>query len=481
MSKRLARKIEAAPYKILTGDVREMLSTIPDESVQCCVTSPPYRGLRDYGTEPQVWGGEEGCKHEWGTSIPQFDGSGLHRMPANQTGGTKDYSSRSDNRGAFCGQCNAWRGHLGLKPTPELYVEHLVGVFREVRRVLRRDGTFWLNVGDCYASGGRVDFGPCQPGTKQASQSAVKSARRSPQPPGLKPKDLVGIPWRLAFALQADGWYLRSDIIWSKPNPMPESCRDRPTKAHEYVFLLTKSGRYFFDQDAVREPVKSTSGECSVAPHGKHVLKTGHREQHVKKYDHICGANVRTVWTIPTQPFPEAHFATFPEALPERCIRAGTSERGCCPECGAPRERVVERKTATPGQKPGYTRDCTMRNDGERAGCFVDQSSKTTGWEPSCDCQNEDAVQAWDIPDAVAQAPPFDPVPCTVLDPFVGSGTTAIVSVRLGRKAIGIELNPEYAAMVENQLAATAPGSIRRPKKFRLPRRKKLKRRRPNA
>jgi DNA modification methylase len=411
-------------YTILTGDAREVLGTLADESVHCVVTSPPYWGLRDYGVG----------------------------------------------------------GQLGLEPTPELYVEHMVDVFREVRRVLRRDGTLWLNMGDCYANVSAGAGGKGKQWTnKGTTDDGIRSFRKDIT--GLKPKDLVGVPWRLAFALQADGWWLRSDIVWAKPNPMPESCRDRPTKAHEYVFLLTRSVKYYWDQEAVREPVKSTSGEVSVAPHGKHVLETGHRRQHVKKYDRICGANIRTVWTIPTQPFPEAHFATFPEALPERCIRAGTSERGCCPTCGAFWVRVVE-KTRTfesgsgrAGNLPSGKNEPGLQGGGEtgdvRRGPCV--SSRTIGWEPSCDCTNIDAVQAWDVPEAAAQAPPHDPVPCVVLDPFVGSGTTAIVAVRLDRRAVGIDLSPEYTDMVERQLAVVTPGvGAKRPRKFKLKARRRL-------
>jgi hypothetical protein len=192
-----------------------------------------------------------------------------------------------------------------------------------------------------------------------------------------------------------------------------------------------------------------------------------------------AGRNVRSVWTIPTQPFPEAHFATFPEALPERCIRAGTSERGCCPECGAPWVRVVE-KTKPPGKDTRTPGKHTLVGDGKISGAKMQEwinthPPKTVGWEPSCDCANIDAVQAWDVPEAAAQAPPHDPVPCVVLDPFVGSGTTAIVAVRLGRRAVGIDLSPEYTAMVERQLAVVTPGvGARRPRKFKLKARRRL-------
>ena len=252
--------------QILVGDTRHVLSTLPPESVNCVVTSPPYWGLRDYGHD----------------------------------------------------------GQIGLEKTPEAYVSELVAVFREVRRVLRGDGTVWLNLGDSYGSGGMSNPSGSSTliGGKDRGASGYSISRSVP--PGLKPKDLVGIPWRVAFALQADGWYLRSDIIWAKPNPMPESVTDRPTKAHEYVFLLTKSARYWYDLEAVREPVSPfNEGAVSVAPHGEHVAEMGHRKQEIRRYAEIKGANARTVWTIATQPYPEAHFATFPPALARRCILAG--------------------------------------------------------------------------------------------------------------------------------------------------------------
>ena len=252
------------------GDALERLREMPERSARCCVTSPPYWGLRDYGHE----------------------------------------------------------GQLGLERTPEEYVEKLVEVFREVRRVLANDGTLWLNLGDSYTSGGRANFGPDNPGDKQHSQNAVKSTSRAPQPPGLKPKDLVGVPWRVAFALQADGWWLRSDIIWAKPNPMPESVTDRPTKAHEYLFLLSKSQRYYYDAEAIAEPSVdlpgvSRGGSLSrFGPSEQFVAGQAHRGE--KEYASNGTRNRRTVWTIPTQPFPGAHFAVMPQALVEPCILAGS-------------------------------------------------------------------------------------------------------------------------------------------------------------
>jgi DNA modification methylase len=250
-------------------------------------------------------------------------------------------------QGSFCG-CGSWRGALGLEPTPELYTAHLVDVFREVRRVLRDDGTLWLNLGDSYTSGNRPAYD--RRSNNRGNHGITDSRLR--QPADLKPKDLIGIPWRVALALQADGWYLRSDIIWAKSNPMPESVTDRPTKSHEYLFLLSKRERYFYDANAIREPLaypgrtykartdelktrklKTQSLRCTPGLHDGRTL-CGSPE---------LGRNKRSVWTIPTEPYAGAHFATYPTRLVEPCIKAGSSERGCCRSCGAPWQRMLKK------------------------------------------------------------------------------------------------------------------------------------------
>lgn len=257
-------------WEIKQGDCLDILRTMQDKTVHCCVTSPPYWGLRDYG-------------------VP---------------------------------------GQLGLEPTPEEYVAKMVEVFREVRRVLRDEGTLWLNLGDSYASGKPKDC---------TKPDLMWSNGQSRLVPGYKHKDLIGIPWRVAFALQTDGWYLRSDIIWSKPNPMPESVTDRPTKAHEYIFLLTKSERYFYDAEAIKEPAvthlrdkrygpESTGRNRDDEPWNQQGTLRPHKG--FKNLDTTSGRNKRTVWTVATQPFPGAHFATFPPKLIEPCILAGCPAEG---------------------------------------------------------------------------------------------------------------------------------------------------------
>jgi DNA modification methylase len=326
---------------IRKGDCRDVLRALPSESVHCAVTSPPYFGLRDYGVA----------------------------------------------------------GQIGLEPNIDDYSATMVDVFRQIHRALRKDGTLWLNLGDSYATGTSSPRNPTTTGEHGYWENPAIKHRINGAADGLKAKDLVGIPWRIAFALQADGWYLRQDIIWSKPNPMPESVRDRCTKAHEYLFLLSKSERYYFDQSAIAEEMAESSIERLSQPNleiqggsqrvpGKtngpmkavgslHMGETPRNDG--ERWRLADGGvaprgtrNKRSVWEVATQPFSGAHFATFPPALIEPCIKAGCQEGG------------------------------------------------------------------------------------TVLDPFAGAGTTGLVADRLGRNAILIELNPDYAAMIERRISADA-------------------------
>ena len=384
---------------IYTGHCLDVLRGLPYCSVQCCVTSPPYWGLRDYGVD----------------------------------------------------------GQIGLEKTPEEYVANMVEVFREVRRVLRDDGCVWLNLGDTYCNAGSRNNGTGLDGKRRGGMSNTDGTwsdareqhgdmRHRLKGCGIKHKDRCMIPARVALALQADEWWLRDEIVWAKPSPMPSSVRDRTTSAHEMVYLLAKRARYFYDADAVREPHKASSlnrynyGHSSRGAADGHVSGNEGCMAHCgKMWDHVqpSGANKRSVWTIASTPYREAHFATFPPAFIEPMILAGTSEQGCCPHCGAPWRRVVERvKTFQSGSgrsgNPIVGKNGTHCQGGGDTGdvrkgpCL---HTTTTGWEPTCDCE------------------PADPVPCCVLDPFLGSGTTAQVCRWLGRRCIGIELNDEYAEM----------------------------------
>jgi DNA modification methylase len=377
---------------ILQGDCMQILPTLPAQSVQCCVTSPPYFGLRDYGTAK--WeGGDHGCDH---LGEPFRTSANIN---ANWGAGFNDVKNSTKRQpfGSECAKCGAHRidSQLGLEPTPEEYVAKMVAVFREVWRVLRDDGTLWVNLGDSYCSTTPGTMGD-RMGNLGLGDSAANARRkfRPDTPQGLKPKDICGIPWRVAFALQADGWYLRSDIIWHKPNPMPESVTDRPTKSHEYIFLLSKSAKYYYDADAIREPSIGLSehdltGTGYSAPgqtqqNGNRTQKRpplegshgtlgmdGNGMRMPEKWNNSAGRNKRSVWTIPTQPYSEAHFATFPEDLIKPCIMAGS--------------RLGD----------------------------------------------------------------------TVLDPFGGSGTTGRVAIELGRRAILIELNPAYVEMSKERTNVT--------------------------
>lgn len=306
-------------YQLLIGDCRQRLAELPTGSVQTCITSPPYFGLRDYGMADQI----------------------------------------------------------GLEQTPAQFVAELVAVFREVKRVLKDDGTLWVNMGDSYAStGGHTKQGNS---SQRAGRSnlAVQAAQKGyAGGDGIKTKDLIGIPWRLAFALQDDGWYLRQDIIWHKPNPMPESVTDRCTKAHEYIFLLSKSPKYYFDNEAIKEAISSTKPAGNKTHKYTTAYEQGDNEMHRTKAGLVALAGVewenrnkRSVWTVATAPYAEAHFATYPPALVLPCVLAGS--------------------------RPGDT----------------------------------------------------------VLDPFNGAGTTGLVALENGRQYVGIELNPEYAALTRKRLA----------------------------
>ncbi len=425
---------------ILQGDSLTVLKTLPDGLIDCVVTSPPYWGLRDYGTAK--WkGGDPGCAHVHFSRGNNGNGGETSTL----TGKGAPYHEQDRNRDLYrkiCEKCGAVRidNQLGLEPTIEEYIDKMTVVFREVRRVLKDTGTLWLNMGDAYAGGGRA-------GQRGIAYGGIEAKRiadgRIYGPPtgkmeGLKPKDLIGQPWRLAFALQADGWYLRSDIIWHKPNPMPESVTDRPTKSHEYVFLMSKKAHYFYDADAVREEGAGRLQEQSYHnPDNKKYDAIPHprwKDQFDGRvWGNPAGRNKRTVWTIATQSYPEAHFATFPEKLVEPCIRAGTSERGYCAECGLPWMRVVEDGAFHPtGGSKGNARG--SKNPQFTSGMQPGFKDKITiGWQPTCACS-------------------ADTVPGLVLDPFFGSGTVGVVAAKNGRNYLGIELNPEYIKLAKKRI-----------------------------
>lgn len=458
---------------IINGDALEVLKRLDGKSVHCCVTSPPYWGLRDYGTATWI-GGDPNCSHR----IDRFS-----RTVTEKT--TRDLTTSLSVAGEYvrngepCPKCGAKRVDLqmGLEKTPDEYVQKLVGVLREVKRVLRDDGTLWLNLGDTYAAnrGYRV------PDNKHTD---VGNNMPSKIPEGLKPKDLVGIPWRVAFALQEDGWYLRADIIWSKTNPMPESVVDRPTKAHEYIFLLAKQPKYYYDTDSVREDgvqyeIKRRTREYNQGLNTKHAISSEGKTGQSPQSEHGCVKNLkrrqelvmmgkrnrRSVWTISTQPFKGAHFAVFPVKLIEPCIKAGTSEKGCCPMCGAGWKRITSVKrtyeqwggAATKNSQPDDKQAQSFIRGG-KPGCTTVEVT-TEGWQPTCKCHynlsDRDGLTFDEKSYYLGRkdAPLIQPVPCTVLDPFAGAGTTGVVSQSLGRNYILIDVNPDYCEMASKRIA----------------------------
>ena len=380
---------------IKIGDCREKLKELPNNFFHTVITSPPYWGLRDYGTGKWI-GGDPNCSHIAGKS----------RNDADREFGTKE--TLTVQYRDVCKDCGAVRqdNQIGMEASPEEYVRKIVRTFQEVKRVLRDDGTLWLNLGDSYSSGGRTST------TNQTVRGDKDyGVTRPPVSGSIKPKDLVGIPWRVALALQEDGWYLRQDIIWHKPNPMPESVKDRCTKAHEYIFLLTKSEKYYYDSHAIKE----------------------------QSVD--CLSNKRSVWTVPVKPYNEAHFAVFPTELIEPAILAGCPPK-ICSECGTPYERemvtieVPERETRDNMVGVIPKRDKTSRMNSKDMKSLVQEDR---GFTKNCSCSGSQTSAG------------------RVLDPFGGSGTTALVADRHGRDATIIELNQKYVDIAENRLGSDAP------------------------
>ncbi len=358
-------------YEIIEGDSLESLKSIPDGSIDCCITSPPYYGLRDYGTGKWI-GGDPKCPHRRLSKYSEKTITG--HAQAELAGNVGDAIYKT-----VCPLCGAVRvdKQIGLEETPSEYIDKLVNVFREVKRVLKEDGTLWVNIGDSYASTNSNNRNFIDEGGRGGNNPKIATRTL---PDGIKSKDLIGIPWMLAFALRNDGWYLRQDLIWHKPNPMPESVSDRCTKSHEYIFLLSKNSSYYFDSEAIEEPAnydgrsdtllkgsnKYSDGSYMPNQNGQSFASGVHERWKFKQFDNgekdavYAVRHKRDVWTVSTKPYKGAHFATYPEELIEPMVLAG------CPVNGV------------------------------------------------------------------------------ILDPFSGSGTTGVVALRNDRKYIGLELNKEY-------------------------------------
>lgn len=441
-----------------------------DKSVHCIALSPPYYGLRLYPVPPLVFCGEHGCEHEWGNrAIVNQRGSVGEKstlLGGLQAGGEGRLQSVS--HGQFCIKCGAWRGHFGNEPLHDClawargeptcsscYVCHSRMYAAECWRVLRDDGVMFVNLGDSYAGSnkGVMADGTQVCGKKQSTNAGSVSGLQKTGDIGLKPKDLIGIPWRVALALQSDGWYLRQDIIWAKScsgvytggSTMPESVKDRCVKAHEYVFLLSKSRQYYFDHIAIQEESQESSqarqrrgvsethknidGPPGQTPHSMAQPRNNDNNRIVN-----TSRNRRSVWTVNPAQYSGAHYATWPPDLVEPMIKAGTSEHGCCPKCGAPWERIIEKGFTSHDSDTDSDYDegttanrlALLRQAARANGEEYSNSDKTIGWQPTCGC---DAG---------------DPIPCTVLDPFVGSGTTLVKARELCRSGIGIDLSFQY-------------------------------------
>jgi DNA modification methylase len=518
----------------LEGNAKNVLAGLPSDFVHCVVTSPPYFGLRRYSGGEEVWDGDGKCQHEWGvpTHPPGYRGTDTHPGPL-QNAGTWN---RERLGGPFCLKCGAWRGQLGNEPTPDLYISHLIQIMREVKRVLRPDGVFWLNIGDSWAgywgdkkalAEGRPSHADDNGWTRGFSMNSRPKFDKL-CPFGIKPLDMILIPSQLALAARADGWYVRSMVCWSKSNPMPESVNGwrfekhrvkvaqsshelsvqsiasddgigrttaglnarkgrgevdgwqdcpgcpkcspndglvlrkgswRSTDSYEFILMLTKTDNYYCDREAVLEPIApSTVGRGKVdfggskgreyQPDENDPNFRNGSEQWGRTYDYAesnsnGGRNLRSVWSFPTAPFKGAHFATYPPKLVELCVKSSTSERGCCPECGAPWARVVEKpevphdgdtECKNPDEQGNSRRLALMRQAaGERGGEYSSKS-KTVNWRPTCSCGAG------------------DPVPCRVLDCFSGAGTTALVCERLGLGSFSIDTSAEYIELSRKRL-----------------------------
>jgi DNA modification methylase len=412
--------------KVLVGSCLDKLKELPECSIHTCVTSPPYWGLRDYGTASWI-GGDSECSHKRETKRSDKTITGHKNF--DEIGGVGDGIYKD-----VCLRCGAIRedSQLGLETTPALYVENMVKVFREVHRVLRDDGTLWLNLGDTYCGTGNKGNHKDPKHEEGRNSQAVAINNKID---GLKQKDLVGIPWRVALALQADGWYLRQDIIWHKPNPMPEPVTDRCTKAHEYIFLLSKSSKYFFDNEAIAEQAKweRWGNQTENKEHQGTASHLGGKT--LEELPIKTTKNKRSVWSVPTHSYKGAHFATFPPKLITPCILAGTSDKGCCADCGSPYKRIIEKdRVATRTGEDTKTEGLPDSVIGNRDPLRHVTTTQTVGWEKNCDCNTTEID------------------PCVVLDPFAGSGTTLAVSKEYGRNGVAIELNPEYTTLLSKRV-----------------------------
>jgi len=435
--------------KIIHADVLEGLKQIPDDFVDCIITSPPYYSLRDYSEDTvEVWDGNPNCEHDWGDKIVKQGVAGIGNTGNKIIPGQDTHQSQ----GQFCQKCGAWKGQLGLEPTLDLYLNHLLQITAELKRVLKPTGVvFWVH-GDSYNGSGKAGSNPeyWERHTEFGKPSRKERFGRPTNLNSIPTKCMLMQPERLAMRMvDEQGWILRNKIVWYKGgSEMPESVKDRFSRSWEYVFMFIKSKKYWFDLDAVRDPLKSplhspsntkTTTKSELDPFNKAGNLHGQMRQPNRTWGTNKGKNPGDTWTMTTEPYPEAHFATFPSKLVKRCIKAGCPEQ-VCRRCGKARVRITEKQvdytsgSGRSGKQPvGKYHGKTQTISGEydiRMGPQV--SYKTTGWT-DCGCN-----AGWDKG--------------IVLDPFMGSGTTALVALKLNRNFIGIEINKDYVDMAYRRI-----------------------------
>jgi len=423
--------------RIVCGHALEVLQTFPDRRVDMVFTSPPYWGLRDYRTRPQVWDGNPRCPHEW---IQELD----HWHSDRGTNHRKEvFDDRFQSRGtasAFCPLCGAWRGSLGLEPSLDLYIHHLGAIFDEIRRVLKPSGTCWVNLGDTYASNQVA-------ARKQDPVERRRNDRdRTSDGPVPRPKSLCLIPARFSLEMLSRGWILRNRLIWHKPNAMPSSAKDRFTVDFEEVFFFVRERSYYFETQY--EPYRTALNRWG-GPTTKPDAKTKGAASAVKdrpgrpRRPNPEGRQKRSVWSIPTEPFPEAHFAVYPPPLLEAPILAGCPERVCA-KCGIPHRRAYEGKISSAFnlRVRDVQQDRIKHTDRKASPQEVEEyhedryagtGRRFAGWRAGCAC--DEGTE-----------------PGIVLDPFMGAGTTALAALDLGRRFVGIELNQEYVEMANRRI-----------------------------
>lgn len=415
------------------GHVIDQLSDLPESSVHCVMTSPPYYGLRNYGDETMtIWGGDDDCAHAW-EERDVYQESPIRKGGPSEGHETTTKSERWRTTGR-CVECGARREQLGLEEERSDYIEDLVEVGREIRRVLRPDGSWWLNLGDSFASSWGAQSKTDEANHRDRDAYPAKTPARHTSLPR---KSKMLMPHRVAIALQDDDWVVRSDAVWAKPNPMPHPVKDRLNEQKEYLFHLAPNPDYYFDMDAIREPYAESSlnrvnqnNGNTVHNHSDQGHPNGEQRLDPNQFVHPGGKNPGDVLEVTVKPFPDAHFAVFPPKLCEIPIKS-TCPDTVCADCGTPWQRVVDRE---PGEYDYTDRMDEMGEFGRaQASGTVKKPPQATmeGWEQQCGCDTDETE------------------PGIVLDPFAGSGTTCLVAKSLGRRFVGTELNPDYVAMAQ--------------------------------